>query len=295
MTLARDANIARTPIATSGKLAMNRLSLAPVTINDAAPPALIAAASLAGFQSIDLRLIAAPGAPPIPPVVGSPAMLAEIATLLRDTGITVFSATGIFLSPDWRIETVLPALETVARFGGEQFLAVGNDPESGRTIDNLGLLCDAAAGFKLKIALEFMPYMPLASLGQAVEVVKAAARPNLGLVIDALHLARSGGTPGDVAQVSRELIGYLQLCDAPSAPPPAAELRLESLTDRLHPGDGELWLGELLDALPEDVTIDLESPVLRLRQLSPSARVALAGAALRRFLADWRRDREGRA
>ena len=276
-------------IAISGNPVTHRLSLAPVTINDVGPPELISAAAAAGFQSIDLRLLAAPGAPPIPPVVGAPAVLAEIASRLADTGITVFSATGVFLSPDWRLEAVLPALETAARFGGEQFLAVGNDPEEGRTIDNLGRLCNAAAGFKLKIALEFMPYMQVANLAQALGVVKAAGRPNLGLVIDALHLARSGGTPSDVARIEPDFIFYLQLCDAPRAAPAGRALRLESLTDRLHPGEGELWLFDLMDALPPGIVIDLETPVWRHRRLSAPARAGLASAAVRRFLAEWRR------
>ena len=43
---------------------MNRLSLAPVTINEIDPPELIAAAHAAGFGSVDLRVLGAPGAAP---------------------------------------------------------------------------------------------------------------------------------------------------------------------------------------------------------------------------------------
>jgi len=39
---------------------MNRLSLAPVTINELDPPALIEAAHEAGFASTDLRVLGAP-------------------------------------------------------------------------------------------------------------------------------------------------------------------------------------------------------------------------------------------
>jgi sugar phosphate isomerase/epimerase len=36
-----------------------------------------------------------------------------------------------------------------------------------------------------------------------------------GIIIDPLHLQRSGGTPADVRSLDPKLIAYCQLCDAP--------------------------------------------------------------------------------
>lgn len=263
---------------------MNRLSLAPVTINELDPPALIEAAHEAGFASTDLRVLGAPGAAPVAPVIGHRPMIAAIAAALANTGVTFFSATGIWLVPEFTIEAALPALEVAARLGASQFLAVGNDPEEGRMTDNLGRLAEAAASHRLRLALELMPYTAVNSLAKAHRMVAATQAGNLGLLIDALHLARSGGTPAEVALLPREHIAYLQLCDAPAELPPGMTLRQESLGARLYPGDGALPLAALMDALPEDIVIDVETPVAAHRGLFPAERARLALSATQRFL-----------
>ena len=264
--------------------AMNRLSLAPVTINEVDPPELIAAAAVAGFQSVDLRVLGAPGAAPVAPVIGNRAMIAAIAAACADTGLTIFGATGVWLVPSFRLDDALPALEVAARLGAEQFLAVGNDPEEARMTDNLGRLAEAARGHRLRIALELMPYTAVNTLAKAYRLVSNCGSTNLGLLIDALHLARAGGTPAEVATIDKGHIAYLQLCDAPRLPPAGMALRTESLSSRLYPGEGELPLFALLDALPPNIVIDIETPVARDRNLAPAERATRAGAAAKRFL-----------
>jgi hypothetical protein len=50
--------------------------------------------------------------------------------------------------------------------------------------------------------------------GLRIGVVRAAARPNAGKLVDALHLARTGGVPADVLTAPAGLIRSAQLCDA---------------------------------------------------------------------------------
>ena len=264
---------------------MNRLSLAPVTINEVDPPALIAAAAAAGFQSVDLRVLGAPRAAPVAPVIGNRPMIAAIAAACADTGVSIFGATGVWLVADFALDDALPALEVAARLGAEQFLAVGNDPAEARMADNLGRLAEAAAAHRLRVALELMPYTEVNSLAKARRLVAGCDQPNLGLLIDALHLARAGGTPAEVAALERRHIAYLQLCDAPAHPPAGMALRAESLASRLYPGEGELPLDALMDALPRDIVVDVETPVARDRDRPPAERAALAAAATKRFLA----------
>ncbi len=266
---------------------MNRLSLAPVTINEVEPPELIAAAAAGGFQSADLRVLGAPGAAPVTPLVGNRKLVAAIAAACADTGVSIFAATGIWLVPDFASESALPVLEIAARLGAEQFLAVGNDPDEGRMTENLARLAEEAASFRLRIALELMPYTAVNTLAKAARLVSACESPNLGLLIDALHLARSGATPAEVAALDRSRIAYLQLCDAPAQPPPGMTLRAELLGARLYPGEGELPLLALLDALPADLVIDVETPVAADRHLPPDQRAGRAAAATKRLLEAW--------
>lgn len=266
---------------------MNRLSLAPVTLNELDPPELIEAAHAAGFASVDLRVLGAPGAAPVAPVIANRPMIAAIAAALADTGVTLFGATGVWLVPDFSLDEALPALEVAARVGAEYFLAVGNDPDEGRMTANLARLAEAAGSHRLRLALELMPYTAVNSLAKAHRLVSACQAANLGLLIDALHLARSGGTPAEVAALPHRDIAYLQLCDAPADPPSGMTLRQESLNARLYPGAGNLPLLELMDALPKGIVVDVETPVAAGRGLPAADRASLALSATQHFLTGW--------
>ena len=206
--------------------------------------------------------------------------------LSTSSAITALAGTRVYPAV-LPTDPTLPALEIAARLGAEQFLAVGNDPDEGRMTANLGRLAEAAAGFRLKLALELMPYTAVNTLAKAARMVERCGAANLGLLIDALHLARSGGTPAEVAALDRGRIAYLQLCDAPAQPPAGLSLRAESLEARLQPGDGALPLFALLDALPANIVVDVETPVAAERGWTPERRAANAVAAAKRLLTAW--------
>jgi sugar phosphate isomerase/epimerase len=265
---------------------MNRLSLAPLTINEAGPLELIAAAAAGDFDAIDLRVVGPPGVAPVEPV--TEALAAAIRRRLADSGIAAFSATGIWLAPDFAVAQVEPALATIAALGAGHCLAAGYDDDWPRLTANFVALCEAAARYRLTIAVEFMPYLPVKNVADAARLLRDAAQPNAGMIVDALHLARSGGTPADLAIVPPSQIAYVQLCDAPRVRPAVMERRDESLHNRLYPGAGELPLFELMDALPREVTIDLEAPCAADAHLSFDERARRAGDATRRFLEKYR-------
>jgi sugar phosphate isomerase/epimerase len=254
---------------------------------------LIHAAHEGGFASTDLRVLGAPGAAPVAPVIGNRPMIAAIAAALADTGVTLFSATGVWLVPEFNLDAALPALDVAARLGATYFLAVGNDPDEGRMTANLTRLAEAAGSHRLHVALELMPYTAVNSLAKAHRMVAACGAPNLGLLIDALHLARAGGTPAEVAALPHHHIAYLQLCDAPAEVPPGLTLRQESLGARLYPGDGALPLIALMNSLPEGIAIDVETPVVADRARLPAERARLALSATQRFLSVWRAGKSG--
>ena len=220
----------------------NRLSLAPLTIKEAGPLELIDAAKAGGFDAVTLRAIGAPGVEPVPPLAGDRATIAAIRRRVADTGVGIFSASGIWLTADFAVGQVESALATAAELGALHFLAVGFDSDWPRLVANFAALCEAAARYRLGIALEFMPYIPVRTVGDGARLIREAGQANAGLVIDTLHLARSDGTPADVAAVEPGRISYVQLCDAPRVRPATMERREESLNHRLYPGDGELPL-----------------------------------------------------
>jgi len=98
-----------------------------------------------------------------------------------------------------------------------------------------------------------------------IRVVNDANQPNGGILIDNLHLSRSGATPADVALLDPSLFPYIQIADAPAARPDAFEALLdEAINGRLCPGEGGLPIDELLSIVPDvPISFEVRSKYLR--------------------------------
>ena len=125
-------------------------------------------------------------------------------------------------------------------------------------------------------------------IGALLAARAARSGYRVGVLVDALHLARSGGTPAAVAALPPERIAYMQLCDAPAKAPPLEDLAHESRNYRLPPGEGELPLDELFDALPDDIPISVEVPRSVDAGRTTRERAVLAGDAARAYLTRYR-------
>ena len=131
--------------------------------------------------------------------------------------------------------------------------------------------------------LEFIPYSHIRSLEQAVALLADVGPANAGVLVDALHLSRSGGRP-DLAQYDPALFSYMHLCDAPAIPPGPEGVRPEGREGRLYPGEGGLWLADFIRAFPRDTPIAIEAPSARRAGLPPAERASLAASGTRRLL-----------
>jgi sugar phosphate isomerase/epimerase len=194
--------------------------------------------------------------------------------------------TSYWVAPDLALARFLPVIEAAAQLGAGKIVVNCGYPEEEPFVSFMASYCEAAHKSGLKLVLEFMPYSGARTLEQAARMVAAAGQPNFGLLIDPLHLARSGGTPAAVRGLAPGRVDMVQLCDAPLAKPAGVDLRTEALTDRQYPGEGELPLNELLDAVGPGVQIDIEAPCRKHSGLAPADQARQAAAACRRFLAD---------
>src|SRR5215831_6559593 len=109
-----------------------------------------------------------------------------------------------------------------------------------------GALCDRAAGFGAQVHLEFIPFTVVRTLRIGWDLVRAAGRPNGGLVFDTWHFFRGDPEYAVLAGIPGDRIFCVQLDDAPAAP--RGSLR-EETSHRLLPGDGALDLGAALRVL----------------------------------------------
>ena len=265
---------------------MIALSLAHLTVLEVAPPALFDLAAAAGYQSVGIRILpAAPGAISYPLTRTT---VVEWRRRLADAGIGVHDVEFIPLTPDVDVESCAPTFALASELGAKRINVSGDDDDIDRLVDHFGRLCDHAAAASLGVDLEFMRFRIVGTLQKALAVVTRAARPNGRLLIDVLHLFRSGGSPEMLAKVPASALGSLQLCDAPLHDPTDAGIVEEARAGRLFPGEGALPLKAYLDALPGDIPIGLEVPAARTHpQLGPKERAAAACAGARTLLAEW--------
>ena len=277
---------------------MNRdFSLSHLSALPIGPPDLIDLAADAGFRSVGIRLCSPmAGGPEWPLQSGSPE-LRETLARMKGRGVRVFDIEVLALAADTDVNKLVPALETGAALGARRACLNIDDPDRSRTIERFGRLCDLALPFGIALDIEFMIWRPVARLADALSIVRAANRSNGQVLIDALHLDRSGGTPADVAAEAAHdatWIGSVQLCDAPKERPAAAGIVDEARSGRLAPGDGALPLHALLDALGPSVPLAVEVPLARsMPAATPLERARYVRVATERLLSAREAQRRG--
>lgn len=265
-----------------------KLALATLTLLDASPPDLVDVAAAVGLDGVTVRIGAAfPGDEP--PLETDASVRDATLARLRATGLGVLDVEVLRLGPDTEMESLVPYLDRAAALGAEHVLVTNDDPDDRASAQRFGELCEPAAARGLRPALEFMVYRGTKTVEQAHRVVTDAGHPAGVVLVDALHLQRSGGTPADVARIAErnpERFTYVQLCDAATAPPSGGfdGLRREGLVGRLLPGEGELPLTDLLRALPPKAAISIEAPVEALRSLPDVELAGRAATATRELL-----------
>jgi sugar phosphate isomerase/epimerase len=257
------------------------LSISHLTVLDAAPPELVTAAARAGFDAVGIRVWPAADEPGYP-MLGDTSMLRETLLRLADTGTCVLDVEVLRLRPDSRMDDALRILDAGARLQARGVLVICNDPEEDRLVERFAAVCEAAGARGLQACLEFMIFSSVKTIADAQRVLNQAGHPAGAILIDALHLQRSGGTPADVSAVAPARLPYVQLCDGPFQPilPDSAVALTEARTGRLFPGDGELPLAELLGALPAGASLAVEAPLADLAGRTVGERTRLAHAAL---------------
>jgi len=274
---------------------LNELSLANLSVADAGPLELLDAAAEAGFDSVNMWLVPPPAMAAFTvkcgtmvPVVGDTRLIREINRRIAATGVEVFEASCGWLSPAFDPSATGPVLDSMAQIGTRRVSLVGWDADRARLVANLAVLCADAATYGIAVTLEFMPYSAVRTVAEAAGVLAAVAAPNLDVLVDALHLARSGGTPADLRLLDPHRIAVLQLCDAPALGPPPELLRDESVNRRRYPGEGELPLDDLLAAAPADVVIEIEIPAAEHAGAPIFERARLCAQRSRSFLEGYR-------
>ncbi|HLI16244.1 MAG TPA: TIM barrel protein [Acidimicrobiales bacterium] len=255
------------------------ISLAAATVAWATPAEAVSLAAAAGYDAVGVRCDER---------LATPRALEETARRLEATGLWALDLEVVRIRPGDDAEATRALVAVGERLRARYVLVVSEDPDPGRTTARFFETCELAAEAGLRAALEFMAFTTVRTLAEALAVVEAAGHPAGGVVVDPLHLARSGGNPGELAGVERRLLAYLQLCDAPGRAPTGEDaLATEARHHRLLPGTGELPLRAFLAAAPR-LAVSVEVPSDELRARHGTALAPLALEATRSLLGEVR-------
>ena len=267
----------------------DRLALEFISVLGMSPPAFIATAVKLGVGRIGLAaapFTANPHGFAAWDLRRDPALVQDTRDALSAYGITVSLGEGFMVSPGQDIADSVAAMDVLAQLGAPCFNAVVIEQDRARAADQFACFAQMAAAHDAIATVEFLPMMWPATLGEAIALIDEVGAPNGRVLIDAMHLFRSGGSAADVAAADPAKIGYVQICDVPM-PARTSNYGEEAKHDRLCPGDGDLPLGALIAALPPTVTIGLETPLLTRARAGEdaAARLAPCVAAARALLA----------
>lgn len=260
--------------------AMGRLlSIAAGVHPDLAPERMVEVASEAGWPACGVWF---------DPETWTDETTRTVRRRLDDTGVIGLDLEPIIPAPD-HDDQGERVIETAAHLGVRHVLFTSRLPDLTATCDRFAELCVVATRVGVRLVCEFLPIFPLKSLSMALEVVAPHSPDVAGVLVDNLHLSRSGSRPGDLRDVNPRRLPYLQIADASlDVPNEFMALLDEALNGRLSPGDGALPIEELLRVVP-DVPLSFEvrsralrdgfsDPVERARHLLGRARSIVSAA-----------------
>ena len=117
------------------------------------------------------------------------------------------------------------------------------------TARNVADIADVGKKHGIRFQLEPIAWSPIHSLRQSLELIHAAHRDNVGMVIDFWHLWAGGETtPDEVAAMDRSMIYGIHFCDGKRHIGPSKDWDEKALRSFL-PGEGDIPIQEWVGAV----------------------------------------------
>ena len=183
----------------------------------------------------------------------------ELATMLGEHGLLLVDLDLINLAPrdeptrERSQRFVRRAAELADRFGCRYLQTIAPHAEPGaagrdETMDALGRVADALAPHGVAVGLEYTGFTTIRTLADAVAVVEACGRGNVGVCVDVWHHTRSSGAVALAPWVPAPMVRCVQLNDGPLVPVDP-DYKTDCLRNRLAPGTGEMDVAGLVEQL----------------------------------------------
>ena len=238
------------------------IGVAHLTALELDPAQFAAQAAEIGYRAIGLRVNPAmAGGLAYPLKVGTDAHR-NLKAILAGEGVRLNDIEFIPMAPDFHASAHEVMLHNGAELGARSVNVAGDDPDEARFAAHLNELCGLAARYGLRIDLEFMRWRHANSFETALRVANMVTEPNFGILVDTLHLFRSGGSELDFQRPGASAyVRHIQLSD--TAIPTIRtdeEAMAEARGQRSALGEGVLPLERLRPHLPSHAVFSVEFP-----------------------------------
>src|SRR5947199_2788667 len=236
-------------------------SLAHLTVLSLSPPQVVDVAARAGYRYASLRMTRVTAAEPLHDLARDRALMKETKARLDDNGVDVLDVELFRMDPTLGPDNFVAELYATAELGATDIIAQLPDPNRERAVERFARLCDLARPLGIFVNLEFPHWTETGTLAEATRVLRAANRPNAGILVDMLHMARSNSSCDVLRTLPREWFRFAHVCDAERQVPSTIEAIIRTARDeRLFPGEGTIDVRGILACLPDDIPYSLEIP-----------------------------------
>lgn len=229
-------------------------SLAHLTLINCTPAELVYVAARAGYDAVSPRLITmnVPGEFEQPPLDN--AQIQATKTALATTGINVLDIELARITEDCDPRDFEAALELGGELGARHMIMSAWTPrrdDRNFLLDVYAETCDLAAPYGLTIDLEFPSFSRLRTLDEVLDIVRAADRPNGGILVDTLYLHLSRVDLGELLHVPPEWLHFLHISDCLPGIADTREGMIQLARDaRLYPGEGWIDFAGIIERCP---------------------------------------------
>ena len=177
--------------------------------------------------------------------------------------------------------TSAQAIELCAALNVRHILAIGafdsdSMPEMAALVEGFGEFCAVAAQYDIRVELEPMAMLGLATTAQVWEILRGAGCTNSGLIFDTWHFERGGADYETLSSLPRGTIRHVQFSDGPRER--GGDIWSDA-ADRRLPGEGSLPLVESLSVVAASQDIETVGPEALSQELTGLSPVELGQRA----------------
>ena len=266
------------------QLSFQTVQFSPYFGADVSLPDVLAAASSAGFTSVGLDVWS------VDSYRGRGHSMAELVSTLEQAGLRCTDLLPLVVGADAentlesasRLATLATATE--ATVCGTAIGPDLDDPRDPRVRDQLRRCAEIFAGAGVRLAIEFLPYSCVSSVGDASELCDEVGWDAAGLLVDSWHTLVTGQV-GALAELSGDQIAMVQYSDG--VVPAPGNVRDGSRNHRRLPGQGDLDLASFVAAVVATGYGGIVSPEVLSAEVRATPPAPFAAAVHRALREHW--------